>query len=380
VKKLVTFIKRYYDRLIALIVVAGLLGTLTYLAFKIATIEQEQRKFDNAMSSMTPKHEKMGKIDTGEYEKAVKKIQSPFQITWQTWSNYLFIPEDRVMCVDCRKPIPFSVEECPFCNFHQPLDKEEQEDYDGDGDGVWDSWEREHRLDPRDPSDAEKDFDGDGFSNFAEFSADPRTDPRDASSYPPPEAELRLVKIMADPFKLRFKGSTLMPDGTLKFQINLRGNIRTFFAKLGEEVEGFKVEKYEPNIVTTRVGQVAQKIDKSILTLKRGDKAIPLERNVDVAYSEYIAHLKFALDGTEWKRKIGEKIALKGKEYEVISIDFRQEKVIIRRMSDGKEIEIRKFPAGEKKTTSIDSNETLAVSENKDEINKENQGNDAFPK
>ena len=44
-----------------------------------------------------------------------------------------------------------------------------------------------------------------------------------------------------------------------------------------------------------------------------------------------------------------DKFVLKDKDYEVISIDFRQEKVIIRRTSDDKEIEIRKFPAGDKK-------------------------------
>jgi len=353
VKALLTFIKRYYDKLIALFVVIGLLVTLTYLAFKITTIDQEQRKFDAKIAAMIPKYPKVQKVNTEIYDKAVRNLQSPFQIGWQSWSNYLFVPEDRVMCIDCRKPIPVKADICPFCNTEQPVDKEEQIDYDGDCDGMWDSWEKEFGLDPRDPTDAERDSDNDGFSNLAEFRA--RTNPREASSYPPPEAELRLIKIVADPFKLRFKGSTLMPDGTLKFQINLRGDTRTFFAKLGEEVEGFKVEKYEPNIVTAKVGQVIQRIDKSILTLKRGGKLITLEKNQNVSYNEFIAHFVFALDGTKYVKKIGERFALKNKEYEVISIDFRQEKVIIRRISDGKEMEIKKFPAGGKKEDEVDN-------------------------
>ncbi|MCH4168010.1 MAG: InlB B-repeat-containing protein, partial [Streptococcaceae bacterium] len=40
---------------------------------------------------------------------------------------------------------------------------------DSDGDGLPDSWEKEHGLDPDDPSDADKDNDSDGLSNQEEF-------------------------------------------------------------------------------------------------------------------------------------------------------------------------------------------------------------------
>lgn len=50
---------------------------------------------------------------------------------------------------------------------------------DADHDGMLDSWERAHGLDPSDPSDAAKDTDGDGSSNLREFLSG--TDPRDAN-------------------------------------------------------------------------------------------------------------------------------------------------------------------------------------------------------
>ena len=51
---------------------------------------------------------------------------------------------------------------------------------DSDGDGIPDSWELAHGLDPYDPSDALQDYDGDGVNNRAEFRAG--TDPNDSES------------------------------------------------------------------------------------------------------------------------------------------------------------------------------------------------------
>ena len=40
---------------------------------------------------------------------------------------------------------------------------------DGDGDGIPDSWEARHRLDPRDPADGNSDRDGDGYTELEEW-------------------------------------------------------------------------------------------------------------------------------------------------------------------------------------------------------------------
>ncbi|MCU0781746.1 MAG: hypothetical protein MUF04_11680, partial [Akkermansiaceae bacterium] len=53
-------------------------------------------------------------------------------------------------------------------------------DADDDRDGMADTWERDHGLDPADPADAAVDTDGDGQPNAKEYLA--RTDPRDPAS------------------------------------------------------------------------------------------------------------------------------------------------------------------------------------------------------
>ena len=40
---------------------------------------------------------------------------------------------------------------------------------DGDGDGMPDSWETKHRLDPLDPADGKSDRDGDGYTELEEW-------------------------------------------------------------------------------------------------------------------------------------------------------------------------------------------------------------------
>ncbi|MBN1558555.1 MAG: hypothetical protein JW951_10475 [Lentisphaerae bacterium] len=339
---MLNWVQNHYDKLVALVMLVGLLASLLYLAFQVGMTQSRQRQFVDRIDAMRPAHQDATGVDPAVYERAMQAVRQPAQLGG--WTNALFVPEVRVYCVDCRRPIPYEAEVCPFCAAEQPVDKEEREDWDGDGDGMWDSWERAQDLDPRDARDAELDPDGDGFTNIEEFGADPRTDPHDEDDAPPITAKLRLLELVPDPFKLRFKSVIGMPDGSRKFAINTRGNTRTYFRKLGEDVEGFTLFQYEPRREMQDVGGIRREVDMSVLTLRRGEKLIPLVRGKDVQYNEYTARLRFTPDGTEYTVRINDELVLQRKKYRVISIDTERESLVLRRLHDGRDLVVRRMP------------------------------------
>lgn len=339
----ISSLKTHYDKLMAFVALAGLFASLTYLALRLGTIQTLDRQFD-AEIDIVPKHERAPAVDTAVFEQGRVAITNPYQVVHAAWTNALFVPEMRVWCMDCKRPIPYTAEMCPFCDVKQPEDPDQKADYDGDKDGMWDAYEKKYGLDPFNPNDAGMDTDKDGFSNIAEFSAEPKTDPTNPESYPPVEALLEVLRLRADPFKLRFKSVITLPDGSLKFAINTRGNTRTYFAKLKETVEGFELYSYEKKQEEkVSPGWPAPRlVDVSELTLKRGDKLITLIKGKDVMYSEYIADLFFGLDAGEYSVKIADVFELKGKKYKVTGIDSARRNVVIVRLHDGKEFVVRR--------------------------------------
>jgi len=339
-------VKAQYDKLLAFAVLMVLIASLLYLAVKVGMISGMQERFTAEIEGIVPAYPQADPVDDAPFRAAVEQDRNPLQIALDQWTNAVFVPETRVWCVDCRWPIPYAATTCPFCDAPQPLDPDVDPLYDGDMDGMHDMWEKEYGLNPYDRLDAQGDLDGDGYSNLAEFLAEPKTDPADPNSYPPPWAELRVEKITADPFKLRFKSKIKLPDGSIKFGINTRGDQRTYFAKLGEEVEGFLLVSYEEKFEIRDVPgwPEPRPVDVSVLTLGRGDKRIPLVKGEDVQYNEYVVHLHFTIDEETFEVRLGGTFELRGKAYELIEIDSRRESVVVRRMEDGKEKGIRRFP------------------------------------
>jgi hypothetical protein len=339
-RNILSVLRAQYDKIAAGLVLLLLLLTVAYLAVSLGGMQKTEADFAAKLEDMTPEHAHALAADVSPYRAAKLKMLHPVRLA--DWTNALFVPETRVWCVDCRQPIPFVAKVCPFCKQDQPIPKHERPTRDLDQDGMWDVWEMEHGLNPNDPSDARRDPDDDGFTSLEEFRGNPRSDPMDANDHPPIGAKLHVKSISADPFRLLFKSVLKLPDGSLKFAINTRGDTRTYFKKLGEEIGGFVLEKYEQKFVEEERGGVKRKVNRSVLTLKRGSKLIPLTMGRRVSYVELTAVLVFSLDDSEYTLKMGGILDLKGTKYKVIRIDSRSETVVIESLPDRRRLEIRR--------------------------------------
>jgi len=413
-KNIISWFRSYYDKIIALGVLTILVGSLLYLALQIGMMHSVKASFDRELRNLKPKYPNPEKLETKVFTDAMDGIEHPLTLTSDTWTNAMvFTPEKRFWCLGCRKPIPmdfaFAGKKCPLCQAVQvegggvaTIKKSGKEDTDTDGipDVIEKATtnnlkyvEKGFKLDYNDPLDADKDFDNDGFTNKEELMAKELfgrdfTDPTDPVGHPPYVTKIHLIKVVQDPFKLRFKGVTRLPDGNLVFQLNLRGNVGTGFAHLDETiaevskavtnntargpqvvvtktvkvfkaatnnttdvskvvtnevVEGFKLVKYEKKEAEQFIQGIGKRmVDVSELTLQRGDKMIVLVKDQDVQWDEYTAQLKtlFKGDNVEYTVKNGDVFEVKNEKFKVNNVDMAKQTVLIESLNTGEKITI----------------------------------------
>ncbi|MBU1693657.1 MAG: thrombospondin type 3 repeat-containing protein, partial [Verrucomicrobia bacterium] len=326
-----TWLSQMYDKVAVVVMLLVLLGSALILIFQIGSVRRQltQGQWDQAPSA--PRLAKP--VDLGTYKASLENLARPFQMPQRT--HRLMISEVRVSCVRCQKPIPFNAAVCPFCNAEQPvvipIDK-----LDTDADGIPDFWESKYGLNPSDRGDAQGDLDGDGFSNVEEFNAE--TDPTNAKDFPDLAAKLRLRRVITEPFFLRFQAVNEISAGVFQYQLNLRTLERTYFAKIGEDVQGFTVVEYLPN---------AEK--GPTVVLQQGEKKISLVKGQAVREEELTAQMVFLLDRTTMRARKGDIITLKGQEYKVV--DIKRSSVLIRDVKTDKETVVPLLTAGDLATS-----------------------------
>ena len=301
------------------------------------------KDYDAKLNALTPQYPIAEEVASDAFDMAMSRLSQPPQIP--EWTNSLTLPKKRVWCIHCRQPVGYWAKVCPFCDGVQPgidLALELDDDQDGIPNGV----EEENGLDPDDPSDAAFDTDGDLFSNLDEYNN--KTDLRDAEDYPPIEVFLSVKNIDAIPFDLLFKSYMRGAGDKLTFAVNTRNGGQTYFKKLGEEIDGFKLQnfeqKYEPHPSIPRM-----KKDVSELTLRKGNHEVPLIKNDKVRYEDFTIELIFRLEDRQFKAKVDDEFILrKGRAYKVMEVDTARKNVVIRRKSDGKMFTIGSLVGGDK--------------------------------
>lgn len=303
--------KKTYDRLLALLMLLALLLSLLMLARQAQELKKDQDKFDGELKQLRPKHQTAQMAGRDLFDAAIRTLNDPFQIA--AWPLKLMIPEQRVRCVNCERPIPDLAKACAFCQKVQP--ERPGEEKDKDHDGMMDEWESQNGFNVLDPDDAKGDADQDGFTNKEEYEF--KTNPRDPASHPPALAKVVVEKIKPISFRLVFKGTSRLSGKTV-FQVNLRSGAQTWWPALGEDVEGFKVVEFTENSP-----------EGPLLTLQRGDKRIPLIKGREVPRNEYEVTLRNTVDNATIVSRMESDFTLKGVKYRVIKVDTGAMRVLI---------------------------------------------------
>jgi len=327
-------IKEHYDKVIAFAVLLALVASVALLLVKINLLQQVEREFESWLIGLRPQHPEAAQVEATPYERARGAIESPLQLlvpgTNQPELAWMFVPESRFNCRECRHPVATGAEVCPFCN--TPVDMPVDEPLDHDGDGMPSEWERQYGLDPFDASDAAKDMDGDGWTNLEEFLD--KEDPTDTKSRPSAVGRLKIEAITGTQFGLRFNSKVMTASG-LKFGLNYRlpsGEIRTEFVKIGDTIEGFTVEAYEQKEGPAKPpAMIKEDISELTLLTLRGD-TITLIKGQARLHVELVATLSLALSGQEQRFEVrkGDPLEVDGGTYTVIDVDDKDRRVVLK--------------------------------------------------
>jgi hypothetical protein len=321
------FMKNYYERVIAIVVMLVLVALSVILLLSVLNIGKDIQGEIDAQKKVEP----FKGAEADSMERITQMLEKPPM--WTTNAQHrLFI--------------------APFMR-RNPVTKELYL-YNDDVrqttkvDGITLAWLDKNRLEKL-RGVGVGDPDGDGFSNFEEYSN--QTNPQDPNSKPDIIVKLRLVKLVKQPFPFIFKGMTDAAAGK-KFEIHaLKGGAEwvpmdeIIPSGLDSRFPGYKVIKFEekiekyidPKII--RDGKPAEMTrDISELTVQRaGEKPVVLIKGKPTTFDEWFARLTFLVDNSTVDKRVRDRIPLQGSEYEVISInkkvDSGEEEVLVKKVN-----------------------------------------------
>ncbi|NLG33983.1 MAG: hypothetical protein GX548_01375 [Lentisphaerae bacterium] len=326
------WMKNHYEKVILLVALVALLFSSVHLVQHI-----QANKTDAALSlaRVNLKGSSVSLKDTVSFDDKLGQARAAATAELEP-SARTVISEMRVSCVKCGRPIAYAAAACPFCLAEQP-EHDDGTKRDTDGDGLPDLWELDAGLDAQNPADAHQDLDGDGFSNLEEFQAE--TDVRDPEKFPDPIVKLRVLTIRPVPFYLRFVGTSAFGDGSLRYQLNLQSAERTYFARLGEVILGYKVEKHDPK---GRGGL------ETLTMVRQSDKRpVELVKGRPVTEQELVIRFGCLLDRVPLPpQRLHDVFSHRDVEYKVV--DIRRDSVVIQNVKTGKTVTVPQLRSEER--------------------------------
>ena len=346
------FIRRHYDKLIALAAAAALLLALGTLATGRRRGAVEEQAYASRLDALKPAHPTLDAVSLVAYSNALRQLASPYRIAIDPdRTEGFFVPESRVWCASrtCRYPISLASTNCPVCQTPQPVDPITRKEFDGDGGGIPDQWEKTYGLDPLNADDDVKDSDGDGFNNLAEFTAG--TNPLDAKSHPDRLGLIRVEKIDVTRLPMKFMAVTEMPNKTYRIQINVwevgAPQASTYFVVTNQMIgkTGFRLLRYIETVEKRRnpVTKTLMDYYERSIQVERNGKLKTLKLGEDASQDDYKITFVQTLDNTRFEVAGDGEFTVGDKKYRVIAVDNEATSVVLRSDADKVETTVPKL-------------------------------------
>lgn len=343
---------RQYDKVLAVLVLVGLLVSLFVLARSGSESRDREQAHRRAVDALRPTVPLATPLDLQPYDQALRDLEHPLTAgNTSTNDQGVFVPDNRVWCVDCHYPIPYGALECPFCHAPQPPTgggEQPQTKTDSDNDGMPDEWMVKYFKHPlamaEDHSLANDDADNDGFSNIEEFQA--HTSPVDPHDHPPYVSRMKLKEIHAKLFPFVFKSYSKMPNGKWKCAFNLKAEDRTWIVEEGQPVgnTGLTLETFEYKVdrrPNPKLNGNLSDVDVSCAHLVRPETKQTFLLRIDDGQAameqEIVITLTLLGKPVECRVSTGGILDVRGEKYkaDVIGVDGQPQSVVLENVHTG---------------------------------------------
>ena len=326
------WMKQYYDKVMLVLLLAGLLASAAILWFRID--EARQLLLTSGEEHAPAREQFVSPMDEAALQERLAALRTPFSV--QPRTQRMFVSETRTTCLKCGKPVAMMDLTCPFCGYTEEgaVDPAKR---DSDGDGMPDVWEERYGLNPMNPDDAHLDADGDGFTNLEEYLAG--TDPRDPASTPDLISKLRMSdRPVRETLRIRFEAVQELLPGQNSFQLNV--GPRTYFKRVGEDIpeEGVQVLGYDEGART--------------LKIRQGSRELDLKMGVYQSGGDFIVRFVLLVDRDRrpFTVKVGQEFKVRDAAYRLIEIT-PDEMARVAAAADGKEYLVPMISEREKSDT-----------------------------
>lgn len=167
-----------------------------------------------------------------------------------------------------------------------------------------------------------------------------------AATTPPALEQVYIERL--EPFGLEYRGRNVLPDGTIQFQINRTGNTRTYFAEIGDSVEGYRLQAYKEEIIDEQVPSVGRSLkrDASRLILERDGQVVTIEKGGILPNVATVAVFRVNNQLAGITAAPGDEIELHGRRYRMENLSPDGTSVALAEQSTGKRLVVRKGQGG----------------------------------